>query len=381
VVGTGGSVDPNRPSDPDPRPDPSHGAETDAEVDVDTDQPLVGSDDYAYRSYDGAAPLEELVAEAPIEAAAPMRSPLALGGTAVAGFAMGIAELMPGFSGGTVALVAGIYERLIAAIRQGARTLSLLVQGRPKDALRALLAIDWAFVTVLLIGMATAVLMLASTLEGLLEQRPAELRAVFLGLILGAALVASRQLREPSARHAVVAIVSAAAFFVLLGFGRGEVTDPTGPWFLLGGALSIMAWILPGVSGSFLLVVLGLYTAVIGALSARDLVPITLFAIGALVGLASFSTLLNWVLARYHDLLLAMLIGLMVGSARVLWPWPADKALGSAELGAPAGAEAFLALALGLAAFSLVYMFGLAASAVERRRGRRRAINAEVDPS
>jgi putative membrane protein len=145
--------------------------------------------------------------------------------------------------------------------------------------------------------------------------------------------------------------------------------------------LSIVAWILPGVSGSFLLVVLGLYTAVIGALSARDLVPIGLFAIGALLGLAAFSTLLNWVLARYHDLLLAVLIGLMVGSARVLWPWPVDKALGSAELGPPPGSEAFLAVALGLTAFALVYMFGLVAAAVERRRGRRRAINVEAGPN
>jgi len=370
-------VDPEKPSDPDPRPDPP----PEVGADGGTDVPVMGTDDYAYRSYDGAAPLEELVAETPIEAAAPMRGPLALGGTVLAGFAMGIAELVPGFSGGTVALVAGIYERLVASIRQGARTLSLLVRGRPRDAYRAFLAIDWAFVTVLLTGMFTAVFLLAATLEQILDDRPAELRAVFLGLILGAALVASRQLRQPSARHGVLGVVSAIAFFVLLGFARGEIADPGGLWFLLGGGLSIVAWILPGVSGSFLLVVLGLYSGVIGALSARDLVPIALFAIGALLGLASFSTLLNWVLARYHDLLLAVLIGLMVGSARVLWPWPADKALGSAQLGAPEGAEAFLALALGLTAFALVYMFGLAASAVERRRDRKRAVNSEVGPS
>lgn len=365
-------MDPDEPLDPDRHPRRREDAETDVPV---------GEDERAHRSYDGTAPLDELVAETPLEAAAPMRSPLALAGTVVAGFAMGIAELVPGFSGGTVALVAGIYERLIASIRQGARTLSLLVRGRPKDALRALLAIDWAFVTVLLVGMFTAVLLLASTLERLLEQRPAELRGVFLGLILGASLVALRQLREPSARHALVGAASAVAFFVLLGFSRGAITEPSAWWFLLGGGLSIMAWILPGVSGSFLLVVLGLYTGVIGALSDRDLALMALFAIGALLGLAAFSTLLNWVLAHYHDLLLAILIGLMVGSARVLWPWPADKALGSAQMGAPPGAEAFLTVALGLTAFALVYMFGLAVSAVEQRRDPGRTVSAEADRS
>lgn len=369
-------MDPDEPLDRDPHPGP-HPRRG---VDPETDAP-VGADEYAYRSYDGTASLGEVVAETPIEATAPMRRPLALAGTVVAGFAMGIAELVPGFSGGTVALVAGIYERLIASIRQGARTLSLVVRGRPKDALRVLLAIDWAFVTVLLVGMLTAVFLLASTIERLLEQRPAELRGVFLGLILGASLVASRQLREPSVRHVLIGVASASAFFVLLGFSRGEITDPSAWWFLLGGGLSIMAWILPGVSGSFLLVVLGLYGGVIGALSERDLAPIALFGIGALLGLAAFSTLLNWVLTRYHDLLLAALIGLMVGSARVLWPWPAEKALGSAELGAPPGAEAFLAVALGLTAFTLVYMFGLAASAVERRRDRERTVSSGVDRS
>jgi putative membrane protein len=369
-------VDPEHPPDPDLGSDLDPGPGADVGSGVDPIAPVTG----LRMEHDGTAPLEEVVAETPIEAAAPMRSPLALGGTVLAGFAMGIAELVPGFSGGTVALVAGIYERLIASIRQGARTLSLLLRGRPKDALRAFLAIDWAFVTVLLIGMLTAVFTLASTLEQVIVERPVELRAVFLGLILGAALVASRQLRAPNPWHVLLGVTSAAAFFVLLGFTRGEIAEPSGLWFLVGGALAIMAWILPGVSGSFLLVVLGIYTSVIGALSARDVVLIGLFAIGALVGLASFSTLLNWVLARYHDLMLAVLIGLMVGSARILWPWPEDKALGSTELGAPEGSAAFLALALGLAAFALVWMFGLAAAAVERRRGRRQAVSSEADP-
>ncbi len=300
----------------------------------------------------------------------PMRSPLALGGTGVTGFAMGIAEVIPGFSGGTVALVAGIYERLIAAIRQGARVLSLLVRGRVPDAVVALRAIDWLFLGALLVGMLTAVFTLASALERLIDERPVELSAVFLGLVLGAAIVASRQLRAPAPWHLLVGAVAAVVAFFGLGVSPGTITDPSLVLVLVGGAVAISAWILPGVSGSFLLLVLGLWPAVVGAVADRDLLLLGVFAIGCGVGLAVFSTLLHWLLARAHDVVLAVLLGLMVGSVRILWPWPSDDGIGSPTLGAPEGDTVLLALALGLAAFALVWMFGLAASAVERRRVR-----------
>jgi putative membrane protein len=300
----------------------------------------------------------------------PMRSPLDLGGTGVTGFAMGIAEVIPGFSGGTVALVAGIYERLIAAIRQGARVLSLLVRGRVPDAVVALRAIDWLFLGALLVGMLTAVFTLASALERLIDERPVELSAVFLGLVLGAAIVASRQLRAPAPWHLLVGAVAAVVAFVGLGVSPGTITDPSLVLVLVGGAVAISAWILPGVSGSFLLLVLGLWPAVVGAVADRDLLLLGVFAIGCGVGLAVFSTLLHWLLARAHDVVLAVLLGLMVGSVRILWPWPADDGIGSPTLGAPEGDTVLLAFALGLAAFALVWMFGLAASAVERRRVR-----------
>ncbi len=328
--------------------------------------PLLGED------ADGA-PLEEVVTERPLEAVEPLRSPWALGGTAIAGAAMGVAEVVPGFSGGTVALVVGIYERLIASIRQGARTLSLLVRARPADAWRAFLAIEWPFVVLLLIGMLTAILTLAGPLEALLDERPLEMQAVFLGLVLGAALVASRQLRAATAWHVLVGVASAATFFVVLGWSPGMIEEPTGLLLLVGGAIAVCAWILPGVSGSFLLLIIGLYGAVIGAFAERDLISISLVAVGCVLGLASFSTLLNWLLAHAHDVVLAVLIGLMVGSVRVLWPWPADGTFGNTELGAPQGAEAFLVMALVLAAFAVVWMFGLASTAIQRRVDRAQA--------
>ena len=322
---------------------------------------------------DGTAPLEELIPDKPLEARAPMRSPWALGGTAIAGGVMGAAEVVPGFSGGTVALVVGIYERLVATIRQGARTLSLLIRARPKDAWRAFVAIEWPFIIALLIGMALAVFSLAEPLSQLLDERVVEMQAIFLGLVLGAAVVAGRQLRTPTPWYVLVGVAAAAATFVGLGASPGTIDDPSRWLLLLGAAVAVCAWILPGVSGSFLLVVLGLYPAVIDTLADRDPLGILVLAAGLLLGLASFSTLLNWLLARAHDVVLATLIGLMVGSVRVLWPWPTDAGFGNTELGVPDGSEVFLATALALAAFALVYMFGLTSSAVERRILRRRA--------
>jgi putative membrane protein len=360
-----------RPDDPSP-PRPVSGRPGGAEVPArETEGPARRH--HLGNPHDGEATLEELVAERPSEALTPMRHPLALAGTSVAGFAMGVAEVVPGFSGGTVALVAGIYERLVATIRQGARSASLLLRGRPHDALRAFAAIEWPFVGVLLVGMLLAVFTLAGRLERLIEERPVELSAVFLGLVLGAAVVASRQLRAPTPWHVLVGVVAAAVTFVALGVSPGTIDDPALLMILIGGALAVSAWILPGVSGSFLLLVLGLYPAVVGAVADRDLLVVAVFVLGCGVGIAAFSTLLNWLLARAHDVVLAALLGVMVGSVRILWPYPSDEGLGNPALGAPEGDTVFLALALALAAFALVWMFGLAASAVERRRAGRPA--------
>lgn len=227
----------------------------------------------------------------------PMRRPLPLAGTLAAGYAMGVAEVVPGFSGGTVALVAGIYERLIANIRSGAHALSLLLRGKPSAALRAVFSIDWLFIGFLLAGMASALVTVSSGLRALINERPVEMSAIFLGLVLGASVLAARRLRQPSPLHALLGTASTAAFFVLLGFTSGSVPDPTLMLVFAGGAVAICAWILPGVSGAFLLLVLGLFTTVLDALADVDLPVLSVFALGCVVGLAIFSTLLNWALS------------------------------------------------------------------------------------
>lgn len=272
------------------------------------------------------------------------------------GFAMGSADIVPGVSGGTIALVLGIYDRLVGSIRQGTRGLAALLRGRPRAAWRALLAVDWGFLVVLLVGIGTAVVVLAGVLERLLEEQPVLLSAAFLGLVAGSVVVSSVEVSRPSPRVWAIGGVSAVATFLLLGLRVGSLQDPAAVVLVAGGALAICAMILPGVSGSFLLLLVGLYDAVLSAVDDRDLVTVALVGAGAVVGLALFSTLLHWLLDHHRDTVMAALLGLMVGSLRVLWPWPAGpEGVGDTRLGAPDG-QVLASVLLFLGAAALVVL-------------------------
>jgi putative membrane protein len=343
------------------------------------DEPVAAPDDpvAAPDDPDVRPPLAdgEVVAPRPARATSTTapRGPLALVGTFAIGFGMGTADIVPGFSGGTVALVTGIYERLVANIRQGARILSLGVRGRFRDAVAGLLAIEWSFIVTLLAGILTAIAVLASALSQLLRDEPVVMSALFLGLVLGASVLAARELRQPAGIHVFVGLAAAVITFAGLGASSGTVVDPPLFAFFAAAAVAICAMILPGVSGSFLLLLLGMYLPVIDAVEERDLVVLAIFGLGAVVGLASFSTLLNWLLRRWHDLVLAVLIGLMVGSVRVLWPWPAGPdGVGGTALGAPVADEVPAALAAGLGALVVVLLLGAAGAKAASRRERRR---------
>jgi putative membrane protein len=309
------------------------------------------------------------VASRPAEAA--LRTgpslPVEVLGTYVVGFAMGTADTVPGFSGGTVALVAGIYERLIANVRQGARALSLLARGKLRDGLRALGAIEWVFIVALLAGVLSAIVALAAVLERQLETAPVQMSALFLGLVIGATILASAELRAPRPLHLGVGAAVAVVTFVALGFRGIAGGDPSLAFLFAAGAVAICAMILPGISGSFLLLLFGVYHDVISAVSGRDVVVLAVFAAGCVVGLASFSTLLNWLLRRYHDLVLAALIGLMAGSARVLWPWP-SVTVGDPDLGRPVAADVPLVLAITVGGGLAVAVFGSVARRVTATR-------------
>lgn len=283
--------------------------------------------------------------------------------TVVRGFFMGAADIVPGVSGGTIALVFGIYERLLGAIREGSKALGALVKGDVKGFTGGLARVDWLFLIPLGVGVLTAVAVLSSIIEGLLEDRPEDMAGLFFGLVLGSIVVAWGLLHDRLPVHIGVMAVVGLATFVLLGFQSGPAADPPLLAYFGAGAIAICAMILPGISGSFLLLMMGMYAAVLGAVHDRDLAVIAVFGIGAVIGLGLFSTLLGWLLDRYHDTLLAALIGLMIGSLRVLWPWPNGVGIISEEegesisgtgLGLPEEGQLVLPVVLAVVAFAVV---------------------------
>lgn len=277
----------------------------------------------------------------------------------VRGVAMGTADIVPGVSGGTVALVTGIYERLIRNVHAGAQVLKVLLQGRLDEVGARLRAVEWVWLVSLLVGILAAVAVLSSVLSRLLDEQPVRTSALFLGLVAGAIVVAWRMLGRLDAATVGVLAVSAVALFLVLGLRSATESDAdkvvTQPlWvFFLAGAIAICAMILPGISGSLILVMLGMYSEVLGAVTERDLPALGATALGCIVGLALFSTLLNWLLANHHDLVIAAMVGLMLGSMRVLWPWPGGTA--TTELSAPSG-DVLVPLAIALAGFAAVVL-------------------------
>ena len=269
-----------------------------------------------------------------------------IAGQAVRGFLMGAADIVPGVSGGTVALVLGIYTRLITNVRTGAHSLGRLVRGDVRGFVDELKAVEWLFLLPLGAGIGAAVVALSHPIEAALEDHPVEMAAAFFGLVIGSIIVASGLVDGwDLQRVATSAGVAVVAFFVL-GLRSGDVSDPA-PWmFFASGAVAICAMILPGVSGSFLLLMLGMYDNVLGAVTDRDLVSLGVFLVGAVLGLALFSQALHWGLVNHERTVLAALIGLMVGSLRVLWPWPDGTETNAME--APSGDVALpIALAVG----------------------------------
>lgn len=296
----------------------------------------------------------------------------------IRGFFMGAADIVPGVSGGTVALVFGIYRRLVESIRLGSAAIGHLLKGDLAGARDRLGQVEWTFLVSLGAGIVAAVLALSQILETLLEERPEEMAGLFTGLVLGSVVIAWGLLqRRDSTRFAIMA-ATALAFFLAMGLRGGTTEDtvsqldsPAALVFFGAGAIAICAMILPGISGSFLLVTMGMYGAVLSAVTDRDLVSLGAFLAGCVIGLGLFSQVLHWALEHHYDTVMAVLIGLMLGSMRVLWPWPLG--VDSTELAAPSDS---VVLPVVLAVGGLLVVLG-----VERltRRLEGRTVEAEID--
>ncbi|WP_415753159.1 DUF368 domain-containing protein [Pseudomonas leptonychotis] len=233
------------------------------------------------------------------------------------GIAMGAADVVPGVSGGTVAFITGIYDELLRSISSVPVALGLLLRGRIVDAWKAANA---TFLLVLLLGIMTSVLSLARLITYLLAEQPIPVWSFFFGLIVVSTHLVVREIERWNWTRVVSLVLGAAfAYWITVASPLQLGHDPLSLFFA--GAIAICAMILPGISGSFILLLLGLYSFVLTAVKGLDISVLLIFASGCLIGIVSFAGFLRWLLARWRDLTLAFLTGLMVGSLNKVWPW------------------------------------------------------------
>lgn len=260
------------------------------------------------------------------------------------GVAMGAADVIPGVSGGTIAFISGIYQPFIGSLeRLDHHTAGMLLRGRLARAWRY---VNGAFLLTLAAGIFTAVLSLANVLQYLLRTYPVFLWAFFFGLIIASAWIVARKIDRWRAGLLVFTLVGTGSAYFVTASPVVQTPD-TLPFVYMAGLISIMAMILPGISGSFLLVVLDKYNYVIGALSSigqalhaalqeltagqpgaafsalgrADWMVLVFFYLGAMTGLIGFSKVLNWLFRRYYQPTIALLIGFMLGALNKVWPW------------------------------------------------------------
>lgn len=282
----------------------------------------------------------------------------------VRGTLIGIAELIPGISGGTIALITGVYKRVIDSAAEAVRGIVLLF-GFSKSNLEKstthFKAISWSLLIPMLIGMVTAIFVGAGIVEPLLEQYPTVTKAVFAGLI-GASLFVPITLSGMGWRlsHYLVLVLSASAAFAFTSIPRAADADPSFIVIVVSAAFAVCALVLPGISGSYLLLALGMYAPTLAAVNDRDFGYLGTFILGAILGLASFVSLLQWLLANKIKMTMVVMTGLMIGSLRALWPW-------QNETGAMLMPEASFGLELLMFGLGSAIVFGLIV--IERRMG------------
>ena len=254
----------------------------------------------------------------------------------VRGVLIGIAEIIPGISGGTIALITGVYSRIINSAAEAFKGLALLVTFSKNNWIQAgsrFRSMSWSMLIPMLIGMVIALFAAAGVVEPLLEQYPTLTKALFAGLITASLAV---PIRLSGGRWGIteyaIALVAAVAAFAFTSIPRGADLDPG--FFLIAGsaAIAVCALVLPGVSGSYLLLALGMYAPTIAAVNDRDFGYLGTFVLGALIGLGAFVGLLQWLLQHKSRITLVVMSGLMVGSLRALWPWQSE----TGEILAPA---------------------------------------------
>ncbi|MBE7373719.1 DUF368 domain-containing protein [Pseudomonas lopnurensis] len=233
------------------------------------------------------------------------------------GMAMGAADVVPGVSGGTVAFISGIYDELLHSIASVPLALKPLLRGRITEAWKLANA---GFLLTLLAGILTSVFSLARLITYLLEQHPIPVWSFFFGLILVSVHLVGKEIQRRNWMSAISFVLGILfAYWITVAVPVQWGSDKISLFFA--GAIAICAMILPGISGSFILVLMGLYPFVLGAVESLDIGVLVVFACGCAFGILSFAKLLSWTLDRWRDITLAFLTGLMLGSLNKVWPW------------------------------------------------------------
>jgi putative membrane protein len=274
----------------------------------------------------------------PSSTAVPRQTPPSIRSTvghALTGALIGVVELVPGVSGGTVALVLGVFDRLISSANHLISGFVRLLLGRDRSAAtRRLASVEWPLVLPLVVGMFLALFALSGPLHTFVDTQPVVASALFLGMVSASLLVPITMVREagPATTASriggpVVVLGVAAAVFWLLGLPSVQIEDPAAWVIAVSGAAAVCALALPGLSGSFILLTFGMYEPTLEAVSTRDAGYLALFMAGAILGLVSVVQVLAYLLRVHRRPVLLAATGLILGSLRALWPWQDEGVL------------------------------------------------------
>lgn len=235
------------------------------------------------------------------------------------GMAMGAADVVPGVSGGTIAFISGIYEELLGSISN--INLSLLKTLKQEGIKAAWKQLNGNFLASLFVGIFISIISLAKAIKWMLENEPILLWSFFFGLVLASIIYIAKQITKWNFIAALVLIIGAFLAYYITTLNPMVSESSSSLYIFFAGAIAICAMILPGISGSFILVLLGAYKPVLDAVNERDIKTILVFMAGAVIGLLSFSKVLKWLFANYKNATLAGLTGFIIGSLNKIWPW------------------------------------------------------------
>lgn len=248
------------------------------------------------------------------------------------GMAMGAADVVPGVSGGTIAFISGIYEELLSSIRSfGPETLKVLMRQGP---LAAWKQINGNFLATLLAGIFTSIILLVRPITWALEHQPVLIWAFFFGLVAASVYLCGRLVRHWTVAPWIGLLIGT-AIAVMIGLLNAAPPTDNLTFFFFAGAIAICAMILPGISGSFILLLMGAYGPVMASIKELDLAVIAIFGAGCVAGLLAFSHVLTWMFKHHHDLTVSTLTGFLLGSLYIIWPWKEVISIRTEHAGEP----------------------------------------------